>query len=156
MRFTSGVKLGWYEIIEPLGEGGMGEVYRAHDGRLHRDVALKIVHPDLAGSDPLARFRREARVLASLCHPNVASVYEFEELEEAAFIVMELVPGQTLASRLAQGPMPIAEAWARPPLSGARRATSLPAGSTRTSEPCLSLNALPTAMAMLKPDEPVS
>ncbi len=110
MRFTSGVKLGWYEIIEPLGEGGMGEVYRARDGRLHRDVALKIVHPDLAVSDPLARFRREARVLASLCHPNVASVYEFEELEAAAFIVMELVPGQTLASRLAQGPMPIAEA----------------------------------------------
>ena len=110
MRLTSGAKLGWYEIIEPLGEGGMGEVYRARDGRLHRDVALKIVHPDLVGSDPLVRFRREARVLASLCHPNVASVYEFEELAEAAFIVMELVPGQTLASRLARGPIPLAEA----------------------------------------------
>ena len=110
MRLNTGTKLGWYEIIEPLGEGGMGEVYRARDGRLQRDVAVKIVHPDLAGSEPLVRFRREARVLASLCHPNVASVYEFDEQGEAAFIVMELVPGETLASRLEQGPMPIAEA----------------------------------------------
>ena len=109
MRLNSGAKIGWYEILEPLGEGGMGEVYRARDGRLQRDVALKIIHPDLTGTDPLARFRREARVLASLCHPNVANVYEFDELPEAAFIVMELVPGQTLASRLAQGPMPVAE-----------------------------------------------
>ena len=110
MRLNSGAKIGGYEIIEPLGEGGMGEVYRARDGRLQRDVALKIIHPDLAGTDPLVRFRREARVLASLCHPNVANVYEFDELGETAFIVMELVPGQTLASRLAQGPMPLAEA----------------------------------------------
>ena len=63
MRLTSGAKLGWYEIIEPLGEGGMGEVYRARDGRLQRDVALKIIHPDLTASDALVRFRREARVL---------------------------------------------------------------------------------------------
>jgi serine/threonine-protein kinase len=110
MRLNRGAKLGWYEIIEPLGEGGMGEVYRARDSRLHRDVALKIIHPDLTGTDPLVRFRREARVLASLCHPNVASVYEFDELAEAAVIVMELVPGQTLATRLVQGPLPIAEA----------------------------------------------
>ncbi len=110
MRLNSGAKLGWYEIIAPLGEGGMGEVYRARDGRLDRDVALKVIHPDLTGTDPLVRFRREARVLASLCHPNVASVYEFDEQGEAAFIVMELVPGETLASRLAHGPMPIAEA----------------------------------------------
>jgi len=110
VRLTNGAKLGWYEIIEPLGEGGMGEVYRARDGRLHRDVALKIIHPDLTGSDPLVRFRREAHVLASLCHPNVANVYEFDELAETAFIVMELVPGQTLASRLARGAMPIPEA----------------------------------------------
>jgi len=110
VRLNSGAKIGGYEIIEPLGEGGMGEVYRARDGRLQRDVALKIIHPDLTGTDPLVRFRREARVLASLCHPNVANVYEFDELAEAAFIVMELVPGQTLASRLVQGPMRIAEA----------------------------------------------
>ena len=109
MRLNNGEKIGCYEILEPLGEGGMGEVYRARDGRLQRDVALKIIHPDLTGTDPLVRFRREARVLASLCHPNVANVYEFDELPEAAFIVMELVSGQTLASRLAKGPMPIAE-----------------------------------------------
>jgi len=110
VRLTSGAKLGWYEIIEPLGEGGMGEVYRARDGRLQRDVALKIIRPDLTGSDPLLRFRREARVLASISHPNVANVYEFDEQAEAAFIVMELVPGETLASRLARGPLPLAEA----------------------------------------------
>jgi serine/threonine protein kinase len=109
VRLKSGAKIGVYEIVEPLGEGGMGEVYRARDGRLQRDVALKIIHPDLTGTDPLVRFRREARVLASLCHPNVANVFEFDELPEAAFIVMELVPGQTLAGRLAKGPMPIAE-----------------------------------------------
>jgi serine/threonine protein kinase/Tol biopolymer transport system component len=109
MRLNPGAKLGWYEIIGPLGEGGMGEVYRARDSRLHRDVAVKIVHPDLTGTDPLLRFRREARVLASLSHPNVANVYEFDELPEAAFIVMELVPGETLASRLERGPMPVAE-----------------------------------------------
>jgi hypothetical protein len=109
VRLTSGEKIGVYEIIEPLGEGGMGEVYRARDGRLQRDVALKIIHADLTGTDPLARFRREARVLGSLCHPNVANVYEFDELAEGAFIVMELVPGQTLAGRLAKGAMPIPE-----------------------------------------------
>ena len=109
MRLTSGAKLGSYEIVEPIGEGGMGEVYRARDARLNRDVAVKIVHPDLRGADPLVRFRREARVLASICHANVANVYEFEELPEAAFIVMELVPGQTLAARLAHGALPLAD-----------------------------------------------
>ena len=109
MRLSSGARIGWYEIIEPLGEGGMGEVYRARDGRLQRDVALKIIHPNLSGADPLVRFRREARVLGALCHPNVANVYEFDELPEGAFIVMELVPGETLASRLTKGRMQVPE-----------------------------------------------
>jgi eukaryotic-like serine/threonine-protein kinase len=110
VRLDPGAKLGSYEIVEPLGQGGMGEVYRARDSRLHRDVALKILHPDLTGHDAVARFRREARALGSLCHPNVANVYEFEELNHIAFIVMELVAGLTLADRLARGPLPIAEA----------------------------------------------
>jgi len=110
VRLDTGAKLGSYEIVGPLGHGGMGEVYRARDSRLHRDVALKILHPDLTGPDAIARFRREARALGSLCHPNVANVYEFEELDHIAFIVMELVPGQTLADRLARGALSITEA----------------------------------------------
>jgi serine/threonine-protein kinase len=109
MQLTNGARLGSYEIIESLGAGGMGEVYRARDSRLHRDVALKIIHPDLAGPDHLARFRREARALASLCHPNVANVYEFEDVDDTAFLVMELVSGHTLEHRLAAGPLPLAD-----------------------------------------------
>jgi len=84
----------------------MGEVYRAHDSRLGRDVALKLVHPHLADAEHLERFRREARVLAALGHPNVASVFELGEADGMSFIVMELVPGETLADRLATGALP--------------------------------------------------
>jgi serine/threonine protein kinase len=90
----------------------MGEVYRAHDSRLRRDVALKLVHPHLVDADHIERFQREARVLAALGHPNVANVYEFDEADGTAFIVMELVPGETLADRLATGPLPIPEVLA--------------------------------------------
>jgi serine/threonine-protein kinase len=85
----------------------MGEVYRAHDSRLGRDVAVKLIHPHLADADHIDRFRREARVLAALGHPNVASVFELGEADGMAFIVMELVPGETLADRLATGPLPM-------------------------------------------------
>jgi Tol biopolymer transport system component len=99
-----------YEIAEQIGKGGMGEVYRARDTKLEREVALKILPPELIG-DPEreARFQREARALASLQHPNVASVYGFEEAEGYRFLVMELVPGAELSQRLRQGPVPVAE-----------------------------------------------
>src|SRR5256714_2905231 len=102
MPLTSGVRLGAYEIISPLGSGGMGEVYRARDTRLNRDVAIKVL-PDSFAADPdrLARFTREAHVLASLNHPGIAAIYGVEERA----IVMELVEGQTLA-----GPLPLDEA----------------------------------------------
>jgi serine/threonine-protein kinase len=105
----TGSRLGAYEILEPLGQGGMGVVYRAHDSRLQRDVALKLVHPHLLDENYLERFRREARVLAALGHPNVASVYELGDADGVSFIVMEFVPGETLADRLVTGPLPASE-----------------------------------------------
>ena len=104
-------ELGPYRIVSRIGEGGMGEVYRARDTRLDRDVAIKVL-PDHLAFDPerSARFRREARVAASLNHRNVAAVYGFEEEDGAHFLVMELVEGITLAERLKPGPMPLAEA----------------------------------------------
>ena len=105
----TGSRLGTYELLEPLGQGGMGVVYRARDSRLQRDVALKLVHPHLLDEDYLERFRREARVLAALGHPNVASVYELGDADGTAFIVMEFVPGETLADRLVTGPLPVSD-----------------------------------------------
>ena len=100
-----------YKVTSKLGEGGMGEVWRAEDTKLGRDVALKML-PDLFAQDPerLARFEREARVLASLSHPNVAGIHGLEEVEGKRFLVMELVEGETLAERIQQGPMPVDEA----------------------------------------------
>jgi Tol biopolymer transport system component len=99
-----------YEIKDCIGKGGMGEVYRARDTKLGRDVAVKILPAELSG-DPEreARFQREARALASLQHPNVASVYGFEEAEGVRFLVMELVPGADLAKRMKDGPLPVEE-----------------------------------------------
>jgi serine/threonine-protein kinase len=118
MTMTPGTKLGPYVVTTPLGAGGMGEVWRARDTRLHRDVAVKILPDAFAhDADRLARFEREARTLASLNHPNIAQVYGLEEsrgdrpaapLVQA--IVMELVEGPTLADRIAQGPIPLDDA----------------------------------------------
>src|SRR5437762_1189440 len=96
MVLSSGTRLGPYEIIAPLGAGGMGEVYRARDSKLGREVALKVL-PAALGDDPgrMGRFQREAHVLASLNHPHIAAIYGFEENA----IVMELVEGRTLAER---------------------------------------------------------
>jgi serine/threonine protein kinase/tetratricopeptide (TPR) repeat protein len=104
-----GRKFGPYEIVSPLGAGGMGEVYRAHDSKLGRDVAIKTLPYEFAG-DPerLARFRREARTLASLNHPNIAAIYGFEESGEVDCLVLELVEGETL-----RGPLPVAQALDR-------------------------------------------
>ena len=104
-------KLGAYEIIEMIGAGGMGEVYRARDTRLGRDVALKLLPPVFA-DDPerLGRFEREARLLAALNHPNIASIYGLEHAEGKRFLVLELVTGDDLSLRIAQGPIPVEEA----------------------------------------------
>jgi serine/threonine protein kinase/tetratricopeptide (TPR) repeat protein len=106
-----GRRVGAYEIVAPLGAGGMGEVYRARDTRLKRDVAIKVL-PETFATDPdrLARFQREAEVLATLNHPNIAAVYGLEESGHTTAIVLELVEGETLAARLAHGALPIADA----------------------------------------------
>jgi serine/threonine protein kinase len=103
--------LGAYRIVAPLGRGGMGEVYRAHDPKLDREVAIKVL-PEEMSSDPerVARFQREARSLATLQHPNIASVYGFEEDESHRFLVMELVEGQDLSERLDEGALRIEQA----------------------------------------------
>jgi len=111
VSLASGVRLGAYKILALIGAGGMGEVYRAHDTTLNRDVALKTL-PDLFALDPdrVARFKREAQVLASLTHPNIAGIYGFEEAGGVQALVLELVEGPTLADRIAHGPVPLDEA----------------------------------------------
>lgn len=111
MSLTPGSRFGSYEVISPLGVGGMGEVYRARDTRLKRDVALKIL-PDMFASDAerLARFQREAEALAALSHPNIAGIFGLDESNGSRAIVMELVDGETLAERIARGPLPVPEA----------------------------------------------
>jgi eukaryotic-like serine/threonine-protein kinase len=113
MSLSPGTRLGPYEVLAPLGAGGMGEVHRATDTRLKRQVALKILPPALAADpDRLARFQREAEVLASLNHPHIAAVYGLEDGAGVKALVMELVEGPTLADRIAQGRLPIGEALA--------------------------------------------
>jgi Tol biopolymer transport system component len=108
---VSGSRLGHYEIAGTLGVGGMGEVYRATDTRLKRQVALKVLPPSVtADPDRLARFQREAEVLASLNHPNIAGLHGIDESDGVKALVMELVEGPTLAERIAQGPIPVDEA----------------------------------------------
>ena len=107
---TPGVRIGTFEIVAPLGAGGMGEVYRARDTRLGRDVAVKVLPPELAGdSERLARVRREARVLATLNHPNIAAIYGLEDDGSAPALVLELVDGETLAARIDRGSLSVKE-----------------------------------------------
>src|SRR5918995_170022 len=108
---NSGDTLGAYRVQQKLGEGGMGEVYRARDTRLGRDVAIKIL-PDSFATDPdrLMRFEREAKVLASLNHPHIAQIYGLEDAGATRALVMELVEGPTLADRIAQGALPLDDA----------------------------------------------
>src|SRR5215207_10065655 len=104
-----GSRVGQYEIADLIGEGGMGAVYRARDTRLDRDVAVKVVHPSLGGdAERIVRFEREARLLASLSHPHIATIHGLEQEQGIRFLVMELVPGVTLAERLKRGPIPVA------------------------------------------------
>jgi serine/threonine protein kinase len=111
MTIAVGTRLGPYEILSALGSGGMGEVYRAHDTKLGRDVALKVL-PDSLAHDPerLARFEREAHLLAALNHPAIAHIHGIEDSTGTLALVMELVEGPTLADRIALGPIPLDEA----------------------------------------------
>jgi Tol biopolymer transport system component len=111
VQLSPGTRLGPYEILAPLGVGGMGEVYRARDTRLGRDVAIKALPVAFAeDAERLARFEREARLLASLNHPNVAAIHGVEEVENRRYLVLEFVDGETLARRLARGPLPVEDA----------------------------------------------
>src|SRR5215203_5400107 len=106
-----GDTLAHYRVTSKLGAGGMGEVFRATDSRLNREVALKVLPEHLANDkDRMARFHREAQVLASLSHPNIAGIHGLEESEGRSALVMELVEGEDLAERLSRGPIPLVEA----------------------------------------------
>jgi serine/threonine-protein kinase len=110
MALQAGTRLGPYEVLSLIGAGGMGEVYRARDTKLARDVALKILRPSIADdATRLSRLTREAQVLASLNHPHIGAIYGLEEFEGLPALVLELVEGDTLADRIARGPMPFAE-----------------------------------------------
>jgi serine/threonine protein kinase len=110
MGLASGTRLGPYEIVALLGEGGMGEVYRATDTRLGRDVAVKVL-PEAAAdaSDARARFEREARAIAALNHPNICTLYDVGAAQGRTYLVMELLTGETLHHRLSRGPLPVAD-----------------------------------------------
>src|SRR4051812_23494738 len=111
MEIAVGERVGVYEVVWLMGAGGMGAVYRAHDTKLNRHVALKVLLPAVA-QDPerLARFRREAQILASLNHSNIGHIYGLEESNGVVALVLELIEGPTLADRIAHGPIPLDEA----------------------------------------------
>src|SRR5437879_5468812 len=112
MSVTSGTKLGPYEIQSLLGAGGMGEVYRARDTRLNRTVAIKVIPLSLS-SDPARRqrFEREARAISALQHPNICTLYDLGHQNRTDYLVMEYLEGETLASRLAKGPLPLEQTF---------------------------------------------
>jgi len=122
MTLVSGTRLGPYEILSPLGAGGMGEVYRAKDARLGREVAVKVL-PEAFFEDKerVARFEREAKLLAALNHPNIAAIYSFEESSGLPgapgrhILAMELLEGETLRERLRAGPLPVRRPSTSPP-----------------------------------------
>ena len=112
MALSSGTCLGPYQIVEPLGAGGMGEVYRARDTRLDRIVAVKVLAADLAGRPEVyQRFEREGRAVSALNHANICSLFDIGNHEGMPYLVMECLEGETLAERLTRGPVPLAEAW---------------------------------------------
>ena|SRR2546429_963197 len=108
MALTSGTKLGPYEILAPLGAGGMGEVYRARDTRLDRTVAIKVLASHLSSSPELKqRFEREAKSISALNHPHICSLYDVGSQDGIDYLVMEFLEGETLAERLRQGVLPL-------------------------------------------------
>lgn len=111
MPVDVGSRLGAYEILALIGEGGMGRVFRARDTRLKRDVAIKALQTEIAGdAERNARFRREAETLAAVNHPHIASIHDVLEWNGSQFLVLELVEGETLADRIQRGPIPIRDA----------------------------------------------
>ena len=111
MSTMVGSRLGCYEITKLLGKGGMGEVYRAHDAKLKRDVAIKILPDEFSGdADRVRRFQREAEALAALNHPNIGGIHGVEEADGVKFLVLEYVDGETLSERLARERLSISEA----------------------------------------------
>ena len=140
MALTPGTRLGSFEIVALLGAGGMGEVYRAHDARLRRDVAIKIL-PEVFASDRerLTRFEREAQLLAALNHPGIAQIYGVEESGPVRAIVMELVNGSTLAERISRGPLPLNEVLS----IGQQLATAL--GPRTNGESSIAISSPPTS-----------
>src|SRR3984893_1146323 len=112
MALAAGTRLGSYELVAQIGAGGMGEVYQAHDTKLGRDVAIKVLPEAFAhDADRLSRFQREAKMLAALNHPNIATIYGLEQSNGTSYLVMELVPGETLQERIRRdGPVPVEEA----------------------------------------------
>src|SRR5215203_1985459 len=110
MNLAAGTRIGPYEILCAIGAGGMGQVYRARDAKLNRDVAIKVLLSSvIADPDRIARFQREAQVLASLNHPNIAHIYGAEESHGVTALVLELVEGEDLAERISRGPLPLDE-----------------------------------------------
>jgi serine/threonine protein kinase len=108
---SQGTRLGPFEVLSPLGKGGMGEVFKARDSRLGRDVAIKSLPESFAhDAERVARFEREARLLASLSHPNIASIHGLEVANGQRYLVLEYVEGPTLAERLSRGPLPLHDA----------------------------------------------
>ena len=133
MALTPGTRLGVYEVTAQIGEGGMGQVYRARDTKLDRDVAIKVLPESLAGDpDRIARFQREAKTLAALNHPNIAAIYGLEEADQTKALVMELVEGPTLEDRIAQGAIPVDEAL---PIAKQIAASGLTARNSRAGRP---------------------
>jgi serine/threonine protein kinase len=111
MSLAAGQSLGPYTIVAPLGAGGMGEVYRARDARLNRDVAIKVVPPSVAGTpEALARFERESHAIAALSHPNILTIFDVGHSNGHPYAVMELLEGGTLRARIASGPLPVRKA----------------------------------------------
>src|SRR5512145_2053092 len=110
MPLTPGARLGPYEVVAALGAGGMGEVYRARDTRLGRDVAIKVLPHHLSASAEVhARFEREARTISSLTHPHICTLHDVGREGDTDYLVMELIEGETLAQRLAKGALPAAD-----------------------------------------------
>jgi eukaryotic-like serine/threonine-protein kinase len=108
MTLSAGTKLGPYEIVAPIGAGGMGEVYKARDTRLERTVAVKVLPQRLSSSAEVRqRFEREAKTISQLSHPNICALYDVGREGETEYLVMEYLEGETLSDRLAKGPLPL-------------------------------------------------